>query len=95
MAKPRAVMAYCGPGDLRHVKVSGQPQRLGQGRHAHAAQIFAADYCDRGGDISEALEASRGGRDVGVGELFDGQLFEFFELACWEPARKRRSPPRR
>ena len=81
MANPRAVMRVLRAGDLRDVQVAGEPQRLRQSRHAHAPQIFAGDDRNRRGDIGEPLDAARGGRDVGVDELFDRELLEFVELA--------------
>ena len=79
--------------DLRDVEVAGEAQRLRQGHHAHAAQVFAGDHRDRRGHVGEPLDAPRRRRDVGVGELFDRKLLEFVELAG--ARRLREASPRR
>ena len=59
--------------------MAGEPQRLRQGRHAHAPQIFAGDDRDGRGDVGETLDTARRGCHVGVDQLFDRQLLEFFD----------------
>ena len=81
MAKPRALMAYCGPETMRHVQVAGEPQRLRDGHHAEAAQIVTGDHRHGRGGVDEPFAAARHGGHVGLGQLFDREALQVFELS--------------
>ena len=82
MLKPRALMAQARAVDARDLQAVGKPQRLGQARHAGAADVFP-----RMTDMAAATSASRSTRRASGGhvelrQLFDGEPFEVLrELA--------------
>ncbi len=59
---------------LRDLQVGGEPQRLGQARHARAPDIVRGDDEDRSGSVGEALGFFRDRRDLEIRQLLKAEI---------------------